>query len=214
MKRSNEWPWRRALAAAVFLVAGASPAVSQGGLCPPGDTGVLLGLRRETAGTLLRTRVPRDRPREPLRLEDLVDLSALNGLRVDLVGRLPPGKTGVTTGEGPAVRILISRQYPLFVQYSSLVHELVHVRHRQQGLHRQLSRDQRELQAFAAELAPENVQVLRSFACPMGKPGEGMLRAFLDDVATHYWHHRLRVARNTGLENAGEMRDCPPRGCI
>jgi hypothetical protein len=48
----------------------------------------------------------------------------------------------------------------------------------------------------------------------MGKPGEGMLRAFLDDVATHYRHHLVRVARKTRLENAGEVRDCLPRGCI
>ena len=137
----------------------------------------------------------RDNGGEHLSLEDLVDLAALDGLRVNLVDRLPPGKTGVTTGVGKGVRVLVSRRYPLFVQYSTLVHELVHVRHRQRGIHRHLSPDQRELQAFAAELAPENIQVLRSLACRRGQAGEWMLRDFLNDVAAHYWQHRHRAAR-------------------
>jgi hypothetical protein len=208
MKGGSGQPGRRVLLVATFLIACASPVVSQAILCSGGDAAIPQGSgpQPDAKRSLLRASVPADRSLEHVGLEDLVDLAALDGLRVRLVNRLPPGKTGMTTGEGKDVRVFVSRRYPLFIQYSTLVHELVHARDRQQGIHRHLSRDRRELRAFAAELSRENVRVLQFLTCRRGLDGEHMLEDFLNDVATHYWQHQRRVVRETGRRHAGEIR--------
>ena len=127
-------------------------------------------------------------------LADLVDLSSFAGISVDLVDNLPPGKTGVTTGEGDAVHIAISLRYPLFVQYSTLIHELVHARDRQQGVHRNLSRPEREMRALAAELSPENVKALADIAERVDDHPPGLLSAFLQDVVQHYRVYAAQAA--------------------
>lgn len=129
-----------------------------------------------------------------LDLADLVDLSSFAGISVDLVDHLPPGKTGMTTGEGDEVRIVISRRYPLFIQYSTLVHELVHARDRQQGIHRSLSRAERETRALAAELSPENLKALTDIAERVDDHRPGSLLAFLRDVAQHYEVYTMAAA--------------------
>lgn len=208
MKGGSGQPGRRVLLAAAFLIASASPLVSQANLCSAGDGAIAQGAGPQPDGksSLLRASVPADRSLEHMGLEDLVDLAALDGVRVDLVDRLPPGKTGMTIGEGEDVRVFVSRRYPLFIQYSTLVHELVHARDRQQGIHRHLSRDRRELRAFAAELSRENVRVLQFLTCRRGLDGEHMLEDFLKDVATHYWQHQRRAAGETGRRHAGAIR--------
>lgn len=154
------------------------------------DDKALPGRRGDTDGALLD-------------LADLVDLSSFAGISVDLVDHLPPGKTGMTTGEGDEVRIVISRRYPLFIQYSTLVHELVHARDRQQGIHRSLSRAERETRALAAELSPENVKALTDIAERVDDHRPGSLSAFLRDVAQHYEVYTIRAAGKRPRRRSG-----------
>ncbi len=136
-------------------------------------------------------------------LADLVDLSSFAGISVDLVAHLPPGKTGMTTGEGDEVRIAISLRYPLFVQYSTLIHELVHARDRQQGIHRSLSRAERETRALAAELSPENVKALTDIHERVHDHPPGSLSAFLRDVAQQYGVYTTHAAGKRPSRRSG-----------
>ncbi len=144
-------------------------------------------------------------------LASLVDLSAFPGIRIVLIDYLPPGKTGMTTGEGKQVRIAISRRYPLFVQYSTLTHELVHARDRQLGMHRRLSRAEREMRALAAELSPANISAVTEIGETLDGRSRDQLSAFLRDLVWHYRAYAARTAAVRASRPGAESATAPLR---
>ena len=141
------------------------------------------------------------------RLSDLVDFSVLEQVQIELVDSLPPDKTGMTMGEGADVRIFINRRYPLFIQYSTLTHELLHARDRQAHMHRRLSWAERESRALAAELSPGNLSRIRKLAAMEKNLGSNALKAFLRDVASQYRFYRRFAAIERRKQRAAEARE-------
>ncbi len=137
-------------------------------------------------------------------LSDLVDFSVLEQVQVELVDHLPPDKTGMTIGEGADVRIFINRRYPLFIQYSTLTHELLHARDRQARIHRRFSWAERESRALAAELSPGNLSRIRKLASTEENVGSSALKAFLQDVASQYRFCRRFAAFERRKQRAAE----------
>ncbi len=109
--------------------------------------------------------------------------------RVKFVTYLPPDKTGMTTGGPGAVTILINRNYPLFVQYSTLIHESVHARDRHLGITPHLTTAQREARALAVELSPANVLATTALAMLSEGPQSRRLATFFQDVRAHYRYY-------------------------
>ena len=118
------------------------------------------------------------------------------GTRVRFVDFLPPDKLGMTTGGGGDVTILINRNYPLFVQYSTLVHESVHARDRHLGITPHLSIAEREIRALMVELSPANVLATSALASASEGPTQGQRRvtAFFEDVLAHYRRYSAMAA--------------------
>ncbi|MDJ0872253.1 MAG: hypothetical protein QNJ87_10860 [Gammaproteobacteria bacterium] len=118
------------------------------------------------------------------------------GTRVRFVDFLPPEKLGMTTGGPGDVSILINRNYPLFVQYSTLVHESVHARDRHLGITPYLSIAERETRALIVELSPANVLATSALASLSEGPTQGQRRvtAFFEDVLAHYRRYSAMAA--------------------
>ena len=144
------------------------------------------GLGATTAG---RGNAENDSPGNRLEWSDI------GKTQVRFVGFLPPDKAGMTTGGPGDVTILINRHYPLFVQYSTLVHESVHARDRHLGISPHLSIAQREARALIVELSPANVLATTALAALTEGPRmQHRVTTFFQDVLAHYKRYSALAA--------------------